>query len=90
MSIPLEEAQQMLSIVNAAITEYVQGKRRKSLKLGSHEFMRAYDYVALSWQELITERTRLQAIIDSYSTAVVKPRFRQNTHFPLIVGKDPV
>lgn len=86
----IAEATAMLSIVNAAISEYVRGKRRKSLKIGTHEFMRAYDYVALTWKELIAERNRLQAFIDANSTAPATPVFRKNTNFPMIVTKYPV
>jgi len=87
----LAEAQQMLSIVNAAISEYVTGKRRKSLKIGTHEFMRAYTYEGLTWQELINERTRLQQLIDALQPEIiVKPIFAQNTNFPFIVTKSPV
>lgn len=87
----LAEAQQMLSIINAYMTEYVSGTRRKSLTLGSHEFMRAYNYVEIKWEQLVTERNRLQELITSLKpTGSVTPLFKVNTTFPLIVTRNPV
>jgi hypothetical protein len=86
----LQEAEQMLSIVNAAISEYVTGKRRTSLKIGTHEFMRNYTYAEITWSELIAERGRLMELIRALSPMECTPVFRKNTHFPLIVTKNPV
>lgn len=84
------EATAMLSIVNAAISELVQGKRKRSLKIGTHEFMRAREYSEISYAELVAERDRLQNFIDANSTAPVTPTFRKNTSFPMLVTKHPV
>lgn len=86
----LAEAEIMLSTINAAISEYASGKRRKLLKLGTHEFMRSYEFAQPTWNELLTERTRLETLITSLTTSAVTPVFRQNTSFPLIVTSKPV
>lgn len=89
----LAEAEEQLSAVNAAISEYVAGKRRKSLKIGTNEFMRAHDFLYLTYEQLLAERRRLQQIISDLtvvSSSTNSNRFKQNNHVPLIVTKAPV
>ena len=83
----LQEAEEMLSIVKAAMSEYVLGKRRKSLKLGTNEFLRSYDYMMLTWDELLAEKNRLEQIITDLTVTTATPTFRSNTNFPLIVSR---
>lgn len=84
------EAIEKLVIVDAALSEYIQGKRRISLRIGTNEFYRARNYAEITYKELLEEKFRLQAIIDSYATTVPTPQFRSNTTFPLIVTKLPI
>jgi predicted transcriptional regulator len=86
----LAEAEIMLSTINAAISEYASGKRRKIVRLGTHEFSRSYEFVAPTWTELLNERTRLEQLIVSLTPTVITPTFRQNTTFPLIVSSKPI
>ena len=85
----VEEARQRLSIVNAAIDDCIRGTRRKSLKIGTHEFMRAYEFETLTYAELVTERDNLLAYINANATTPITPKFRQYTNFPLIVTNVP-
>lgn len=84
----LADAQQQLSVINAAIAEYYAGTRRRSLKLGGKEFNREIINQDIKIEALLQERMRLQAIVDSWQPPQVV-LFRGNTSFPLIVTKKP-
>jgi hypothetical protein len=86
----LEEAQADLVTINAAISEYLTGKRRRTLKVGGKEFNRELGFADIKYSDLTAERTRLEGIISSLSSTTITPRFRQNTTFPLNVTSKPV
>lgn len=89
-ALTVAEAKERLSIVNAAIDEFIRGTRRKTLKIGTHEFMRAYEFESLTYEQLIAERDKLLAYINAIECPLGTPTFRTNTNFPLIVTKHPV
>ncbi|MCX6733054.1 MAG: hypothetical protein NTV98_05960 [Candidatus Roizmanbacteria bacterium] len=82
------EASAQLATINAAISEYYAGTRRRSLIVGGHEFNRQVTYADISITALLQERTRLQAIVDAYSPPA-QVLFKGNTSFPLQVTKKP-
>lgn len=84
------EARARLSIINTAIDELIQGTRRKSLKIGTHEFMNAYEMEFLTYEQLSTERDHLLAYINANETTPTAPVFRAYSNFPLVVTKHPV
>jgi len=86
----LSEAQADLAIINAAISEYLSGTRRRTLKVGGIEFNRAIAYTDIKYSDLTAERTRLEGIISALSPVTVTPKFRQNTTFPLLVTGNPI
>jgi hypothetical protein len=86
----LEQAQADLAVINAAISEFLLGKRRRTLRVGGREFNREVNFSDIKYSDLTAERTRLEGIISALTDTVVTPRFRQNTTFPLNVTSKPV
>lgn len=82
------EASAQLATINAAISEYYAGTRRRSLMVGGHEFNRQVMYADIKIDDLLKERTRLQATVDAYSPPT-QVLFKGNTSFPLLVTKKP-
>ena len=88
--ITLAEAQAQLITVKAAISEYLVGTRRRSLKLGGKEFNREIINADIKLSDLISERVRLETIITALSPTVQVPVFRKNTSFHLNVTSKPI
>lgn len=84
----LAEAQAALVTIKAAINEYYNGTRRRSLKVGGREFNRSIEYADIALSDLITERNRLEEIIAAYSPPK-QVVFKGNTNFPLFVTRKP-
>ena len=85
------QAQADLDIVNAAISDLVQGKRRKMVRFGNGNGYRLYEAEQITYDSLVLERQRLEGIVASLTPCVQQvPRFRPNTTFSLNVTKKPV
>lgn len=84
--ITLEEAEAQLATVQAALQDFVAGKRLTRLEVGSGNFRRIYQYSEISYENLIAMRNELQEIVDMLTP--VEPSFRTNCSIPLIVKKD--
>lgn len=86
MPLTLEEAQIELATIKAAINEYYTGTRRRSFKVGSHEFERTYtfEHPADLLKILLSERTRLENYIASLNPTAF-PVFVSHATIPLIV-----
>jgi len=89
MNITVTEARARLALVQAAIDDILQGTRRKSLKIGTNEFMRAHEFETISYRELKEEESALLDYINTLDNVTVTPTFRQNTHIPLIITRTP-
>jgi hypothetical protein len=89
MNITVTEARARLALVQSAIDDILAGTRRKSLKIGTSEFMRAHEFETLSYRELKEEEAALLDYINTLEAVTVTPTFRQNTHIPLIITKTP-
>jgi hypothetical protein len=91
MAITLEQAQADLVVVNSALSELIQGKRRSKLQLQTSDFNRVYEMQDITYDNLVAERTRLEGIIASLTPiAETVPKFRPNTSFPLNVTNKPI
>lgn len=84
--ITLEEAELQLATVQAALQDFVSGKRLTRLEVGSGNFRRIYQYSEISYENLIAMRNELQGIVDMLTPA--EPSFRTNCSIPLVVKKD--
>ena len=82
----LAEAQVELVTIKAAINEYYTGTRRRSFKVGSHEFERTYtfDNPQDMLKILLQERDRLIAYINSFDITSL-PVFATHATIPLVV-----
>lgn len=86
MALTIEEAQAELATVKAAINEYILGKRRKSIKVGSHEFERTYTFSDPS--EMFTWLTQRQKDLEDYINSIgisSIPTFVSYATVPLVV-----
>jgi len=86
MSMTKAEAEAELLIVNAAISDLIQGKRITQLQVRSANFQRLYGYQEITLEGLKAYRDELLGIINSLTDEL--PTFRKNTTIPLIVKKD--
>ena len=74
-----------LQAVNLALINYVNGTRKSSVQYGDNIAATAsVKYAHLSYAELITERSRLQGLVDALSTTTTR-RFKGPTNFSLVV-----
>ena len=84
-TIPLEELENQLTTVQAAITALLEGKRLTSLRVGSGSFQRLYTYAELDLEHLIALRDELLEAIDAQLPSEVA--FKTNSHIPMLVSK---
>jgi len=82
----LTEAQTELVLVEQAINEYVQGKRRKSFIIWSGGNKRQYDYdtPAKLFDYLIARRSELIRLVQNLSSTYATPSFTKNANIPLV------
>lgn len=82
----LTDAQAELVLVEQAINEYVQGKRRKSFIIWSGGNKRQYDYdtPAELFSYLTTRRAELIRLVKNLSSTSAIPNFTANANIPLV------
>ena len=91
MAMTLAQAEADLVIINAAISELAQGKRRRKLDIGTGDYFRTYEFAEITYTNLAAERTRLEGIIASLTPIEqTVPKFRPNTTFSLRVTAKPI
>lgn len=86
----LEEAKTALGIVNAALSNLIQGKRVNQVTFSMGGDTRIYRYETGSpdalYKVLIAEQNRLMIIIRSLD-ATIKPYVRRNSLIPTVVTR---
>lgn len=82
----LTNAQEELVLIEKAINEYVQGKRRTSFIIWSGGNKRQYDYdsPAELFSYLTARRAELIRLIKNLSSTSAIPNFTQNSNIPLV------
>ena len=77
---------QELSVINAALQKAYAGTLKQSVRVGGSEFNNEIRYVAPTVKDLLAERNRIQAALDSIAPASAL-QFQTNLSFPLVVRK---
>lgn len=83
----LEEAQAQLVIVETAISELIQGKKKNELRIGDNVFYKHFKYSEVSLENLLSYRNELYALIEALTITPIVPTFRKNTSFELCYSK---